>query len=565
MKGIQDTSSKTFRQLLGNGLSYKVPKFQRDYSWDIEQLDDLWQDAEAMMKNDGEAEDSHYMGYLVLQTNDDKTFKIIDGQQRLTTLSILILAALKSIKDLEEKGIDAENNKKRREVLHGNFIGQMDPVDLVIFNKLQLGRHNDRFFKRYLTPLDYIPVRGLNFSERLMKKCFEYFHKRIKEAYGEDGSLIASFIDSLTDKLFFTVILVNDDLNAFRVFETLNARGVQLSSPDLLKNYLLSSLDKEGAHEYAISDIEESWSEIIDHLGESKFSNFMRYYWIGRRKFLRKTELFRGVKQEIKTKEDVINLVQEMRNSAGIYNALQEPNDTEWRQKGNYKKIKEHLEELKIFEIRQNFLLLMTAYEKLSEEKFMQILRACSVISFRYNVIGDKNPNDLERIYSKIAIHIAQTGDIDKNTLSKYLKSIYPSDEIFEDDFAEKSFNESTRSIKKIVYILSKIEAQKHGNAPDISKLSIEHIMPKSYEDWGISEEVGDRVIPLLGNLTLLEESLNKSSGNKLFAEKKQTYEKSTLDSTKELLEYPRWDEDSIRSRQKNMAKIAKSIWSLNL
>jgi len=92
MKGIQGTSNKTYRQLMGNGLRYEIPKFQRDYTWDTEQWDDLWQDLKTLLLNE---EEEHYMGYLVLQTSNNKNFQIIDGQQRLTTLSILILSTLK--------------------------------------------------------------------------------------------------------------------------------------------------------------------------------------------------------------------------------------------------------------------------------------------------------------------------------------------------------------------------------------------------------------------------------------------------------------------------------------
>ena len=93
MKGIQDTSSQTFRQLLGNGLTYLIPKFQRDYSWESQHWDDLWQDMQVVLSGD---EPGHYMGYLVLQTEDNKTFRVIDGQQRMTTLSLLVLGVLKS-------------------------------------------------------------------------------------------------------------------------------------------------------------------------------------------------------------------------------------------------------------------------------------------------------------------------------------------------------------------------------------------------------------------------------------------------------------------------------------
>lgn len=100
MKGIRDTSSDTYRQLMGNGLRYEIPKFQMDYSWDTEHWDDLWQDICSLNVDESE----HYMGYLVLQSSDNKNFQIIDGQQRLTTMSILILAVLKCLQESDYLG-----------------------------------------------------------------------------------------------------------------------------------------------------------------------------------------------------------------------------------------------------------------------------------------------------------------------------------------------------------------------------------------------------------------------------------------------------------------------------
>ncbi len=84
------TENNTFRKLIGNGLSYRIPRFQRDYSWTDEEWEDLWQDLLGTLQPDGEP--VHYLGYLVLQSPDDKTFEVIDGQQRLTTVTIVILA-----------------------------------------------------------------------------------------------------------------------------------------------------------------------------------------------------------------------------------------------------------------------------------------------------------------------------------------------------------------------------------------------------------------------------------------------------------------------------------------
>ena len=138
-----NTTNSTFRQLFGNGLSYRVPPFQRDYSWTEDEWDDLWQDILGLFEEAGES--SHYMGYLVLQSSDNKHFDIIDGQQRMTTISVMILAALGHLQELVVAGLDADNNAKRKEQLQNSYIGYLDPVSLIPRSKLELNRHNNRF------------------------------------------------------------------------------------------------------------------------------------------------------------------------------------------------------------------------------------------------------------------------------------------------------------------------------------------------------------------------------------------------------------------------------------
>ena len=107
------TENNTFRKLVGNGLTYRIPRFQRDYSWTDVEWDDLWTDILETAKPDGEP--AHYMGYLVLQSQDDRSFDVIDGQQRLTTLSIVVLAILRNLRKLIDAGDSPNDNKVRME------------------------------------------------------------------------------------------------------------------------------------------------------------------------------------------------------------------------------------------------------------------------------------------------------------------------------------------------------------------------------------------------------------------------------------------------------------------
>src|SRR5690606_16575453 len=160
-------------------------------TWEVEQWDDLWQDIKTLMSNE---ENEHYMGYLVLQTSNNKEFQIIDGQQRLTTMSLVILATLKSIKDLVDRGIDPDNNTKRKDSLLNSYIGYVDPVTLVSNNKLKLNRNSEDYYRQHLVLLKDLPIRNTNTSEKHMRECFTWYYDRIRKDF-TTGESLAAFID----------------------------------------------------------------------------------------------------------------------------------------------------------------------------------------------------------------------------------------------------------------------------------------------------------------------------------------------------------------------------------
>ena len=136
---------------MGNGLVYRIPRFQRDYSWGEQEWEDLWADILEVNAPDGDQ--AHYMGYLVLQSQDKNSYDVIDGQQRLTTLSILVLAALRLLQKQVVEGVQADENQRRINQIRQTYIGYLDPVTLVARSKLTLNRNNDSYYQTYLVPL----------------------------------------------------------------------------------------------------------------------------------------------------------------------------------------------------------------------------------------------------------------------------------------------------------------------------------------------------------------------------------------------------------------------------
>lgn len=557
MKGIQGTSNKTYRQLMGNGLRYEIPKFQRDYSWEAEHWDDLWQDIRALLANE---DNEHYMGYLVLQTSNNKEFQIIDGQQRLTTMSLLILSTLKCLKELVDSGIEAENNLKRKDSLLNSYIGYVDPVTLISNNKLKLNRNSDDYYKQHLVLLKELPLRNTNASEKHMRECFNWYYDRIKKEFNT-GESLAAFIDNIVDKLFFTVIEVTDQLNAFKVFETLNARGVQLSSADLLKNYLFFVVDETKPHISEIEELENIWSKIVGKLGEQKFEDYLRYYWNSIHKSVGKKNLFKTIKGSIKSKDQVFELIRNLNDTADIYLAIQNPEDEFWKDKPE---IRKSLKELKLFQIRQINSLFLSAIRNLEVENFRKLAKICSVISFRYNIIGGLNPNAQEDVYNTVALKILSN----KRFEVADFQTIYVSDLNFENDFSTKEFKNTTRNHKIVKYILSKIEVYQHRNEidPESDLFTIEHILPENADDtWGnfTFEEI-NRSVYRMGNLTLLEKKLNREADQKAYVEKILLFAQSNSELTKTLPDnFNTWNEDKLAARQRELAKHAKAIWKI--
>lgn len=277
---------------------------------------DLWEDILAVVRK---PDDAHYMGYLVLQSDDDRMFNIIDGQQRITTLSVVVLAILKNIKRLVDNEILAKDNQQRLAQIQQTYIGYLDPVTLDTRSKLTLNRNNNDYFQTYLVSLrDSLPKRGFRSSEHLLRKAFEWFDKQvslyIKDLSETDrGQALAQLAEDISNRLFFTVITVADELNAYKVFETLNARGVRLSSTDLLKNYLFSVLDKSRDSTYELERLEERWEGIVNRLQSENFPDFLKVHWNSRYKFVRHQDLFKTIRAVIKDRKGVFSLLRGMK------------------------------------------------------------------------------------------------------------------------------------------------------------------------------------------------------------------------------------------------------------
>ena len=561
-----NTTNSTFRQLMGNGLSYRVPLFQRDYSWGPDEWDDLWQDIVALF--DADPELAHYMGYLVLQSADNREFDIIDGQQRMTTLSLMMLAAISHLSDLAAPNDPADPQARRAEQLRASYIGYLDPVSLVPRSKLTLNRHNETFYQDYLVPLQRLPQRGLNASEHLLRRAFSWFKERIRERSGDDGTAVASFVDAAVDKLFFTVITVTDELNAFKVFETLNARGVRLSTTDLLKNYLFSVVARGGTHPSEIDALERRWEGVVGLLGSESLPEFLRVYWNSRNRLMRKADLFKTIRGVIDNRSSTFALVRELDRQARVYAALRNPDDGSWTAEE-----RASLSQLQMFSVRQPLALLLAAFDRFSETNrtgFKRLLRAVTVVSLRYNVICGRQSNEQESVYNQIATAISEQRIVGPGAAIELLRPVYPADSEFRAAFADKTLRTTNSRNRKVArFLLFQIEQHASGSSFDVesAKYDMEHVLPENPgDDWQqFDDDQREACTYRLGNLTLLTAAHNRDAGNAGYAAKRPVYQRSEFAITRRLADdYDTWTPDKLRSRQTWMARQSTTIWRID-
>ncbi len=556
MSTLLKQEQPTFGSLAGNGRTFEVPAFQRDYSWDKEEWEDLWLDLIGL-----DEEGDHYMGYVVLQeTKESKKFLIIDGQQRISTISILIIAAVNLLKD--------RGDTERSELLRHTYLSYKEPTSLIYKTKLKLNRNNDYVYSSQLLQLQ-IPqyIASPKPSEKRLIGAFKYFYTELNKHFksvNNNTEEIAAFISKKVDeKLFFTSIIVGDDIDAYKVFETLNARGVKLSTADLLKNYLFSKVFSRSEGEVEI--LEKKWYRINDLLGKTDITNYIRHFWNSKNyPTERKATLFKTIKKKVDTYELSIEMINSLDDSVLIYSALNNPDSEVWT--GDQSK---YINEVNILDVSQCYPLLLIAKLKLAETEFTKLLRDLVTISFRYNTIGGLNPNELERVYGKASVAIYKGEVLTSNEVfTKYLKEVYLDDNSFKNDFKSKQIN--TNKYNQLVkYILSKLEIQFGGIELELTNknLTIEHILPENPNDEWASEfqnvDIQDYIFRI-GNLTLLESAKNKYADRKAFEEKQAIFVTSNFKLSNEATNYSTWNVSSISNRQLNMANKAASAWKIS-
>jgi hypothetical protein len=559
---LLDTKTLTLNDILGNGKIYKVPQFQRDYAWEQDNIEDIWHD----LMRSSQSRLPHYMGAVVLQTTRDnnKELLIIDGQQRFSTLSILILALIAEIKALVNKGVEVEGNQLRMELLMTKYIGQKDAASLSYSSKLFLNENNDGFYQSNL--LKFRPPvneRKLTDSEQLLWNAYKLFRKLVAQHFeNKSGEEIATFINDVVGELLvFIQITVQDELNAYTVFETLNSRGEALTTTDLLKNYLFSLVAPSPPD---LRIIKEDWKKVIDIVGLKEFPVFLRYYLMATHRTLTKDYLFKEIKTFVQEGSDVFDLLRKLTQYAYYYKAAGWPEDEYWNTDRENRK---NIAALQLFRTTQWKPLLMVAMDKLPLVDFKRLLTSLVALTYRYSVIGKQQTNRMEEVFSKAAIRLFNGTTTKISEVLNDIKDVYLDNDTFKQLFEIKTFNSNNTYEKRLLrYTLYHLEAKASNNAydADADDGTIEHILPESFPPvWQeeFSEEEFHVCRHLLGNFTLLEPMKNSRGASDFdFDTKKQVYQTSKYQLTRDITA-SEWRSANIRARQAKLAKMATNIW----
>ena len=547
-----------------SGDRYYIPEYQRGYSWENAQLEDFWLDLYELSQE--EDREIHFLGQIVIhEDKKEKKKYVIDGQQRLTTSVILLdiirtkLNQLHREHDIEDANIDAGNITS---TLIGTYTERRD------YLKLVLGRIDKEFFKKTIQKTG--PIKYNN--PDLNKKKIPISNFNIINASKFFNDKIDSFLEKITDperkyeylidlsdtfgNNFKVMYLETDDINeAYIIFETLNARGRELETSDLLKNHLLrSSQDK-------LDSISNKWYKMIDNLGEVDPTKFIRHYWNSKHQFTTEKSLFNKLRKSIDTPKKVEEVMEELVFLSELYAALQNPNENKYYEGAE---INERIFEIKKLKAMSFYpIMLALENEKFDEKEINEILIYIESLIVRNLVVASKVANVYEKEFSKIAREISEHILIDKSEIIKKINALIISDEEFYDTF--KIFTSKNTDVVR--YILRKLHNHLNYETRVISDnntVHIEHILPKRPKvgEWNeFIEEDKSEFLWRIGNLTLLGNEYNKRATNSDFTRKKEIYNKSKIPMTKSLIDYKNWDIESILNRQKYFAEIAPRVW----
>lgn len=553
-----DPDSTTIGRLLQQPDNFLVPDYQRDYSWTAEETRELWEDIESLLNG---RTDFHYLGAIVvIVKRRSGELEVVDGQQRIASISLLIIAIVDYLLSKEEASTAR---------IFSTMVSRIDADSGEEQPKLSLNFSNRDVYERLhdREARNSVETNGMK-TNQLLVAASRYFSKQVK-AYFESKSRLGvaakALQKALNDSLSVTLIRVNDEDSAFLIFETLNQRGLELSVADLIKNRMIASVDTKANRE----KIRMRWETISRTVGDSDVTSFIRHFWMSKFGVIREREIFTSVRRISESAAGATKFSKTLRNSALVYGAILSGNSNAWPNLPEAKRglLVDCLEQISICGLKQCYPVLLAAAED-APGILPDVARLMLVFTVRYSVIGGLATGNLEKLYSDVAIKIRDTKPNRIQAVFDAMRSYYPSDRQFSELFCKKT-EKNAKIARYILRCISdggfKAKTYHVNVSPQV--VNLEHVLPqkpKAGSKWltDFTGEEIERYTYSFGNLVLLETDINSLIGNEEFAVKRTKLKLSKIKSTKEVAAVTKWDSAEIEKRQKKLARAAVKIWS---
>ena len=542
---------------------YVVPEHQREYSWNEDDVISFLEDMESIIDPDNSADEEYFFGAMVLmnpsKTTSNEGYKIIDGQQRLTTSAIFV-AVVRDI--LYEK-----NHSSSAKELDSHIIGK-DYHTGDTYDRLELGKRNKNTFHTLMKmskPEDKIKLENVPTSDVELINAYSTIYEKIMNKYNSNDfpRNIISMCEQFLRRFQVILVVVESYAHAYRIFETLNDRGVSLSQGDLVKNYLLSLCKSDHSQDEVLCD----WNRMLDILDGLAIDDFLHYFWLSNHSRIKKNEIYKKLAKKIITENDVKKFVTKLIKYAEIYTQILEPEkEYFW---GNVE-IVDILKNLKTLNSKVCYIVILLAKYKLEEYEFKNICNMCLNFFFRYKTICGRHATALEVIMVSVAKKLRNDSDV-LDIQKIFLDPInYPE----KSDFIS-AFEKISVSDKIGKYILQKITLSKNENRlREIDSIHIEHIMPKTikntrWEQYLTSKGIDDlqayheQWCKRLGNMTLMIKLSNEDRKKLYDIKYRNYYRHSLIEITNTLPESSEWYIDQIKTRQHNFAELSENIWKI--
>ena len=363
--------------------------------------------------------------------------------------------------------------------------------------------------------------------------------------------------------MLFILISVDDELNAYTVFETLNARGLELTATDLLKNYLFSKVQVPSD----VEALKRRWNRLIATVTQERFPDLLRYHLLCEHPRIRRERLFKMVRDRVETPADAFELLARLEERAELFAALVDAGHEYWVDLPAARSL---VRDLNLFRSRQMTPVFFAAWKRFSDEDFVRLLKLVRDLAFRYSIVSRLNPNPLEPASHAAAKAVIEGRATRPRAVFEQLGAMYVDDDRFESDFARWTIGEGRRG-RLAKYVLVRLEGDASGRAsdPEADPATVEHVLPENPSgDWAESfpPDKWDAAVDRLGNLTLLERAANREVGSGAYALKRAAYEASGYALSRQIAELApaEWTPPLLEERQRRLAERAVRIWRVD-